>query len=204
MKNIQTKLFAALLLFLSISLASCEKDDPVPEIDQELITQLTLRFDEVDANGAIVPGSGFEVVAKDAEGISLGSSPQIEDITLLAPGKSYQLTIKLYNAIANEDMTEEVAEHGDEHQFFFLGNALVGSSAFATYSYLDEDENGQPIGLKGLLKVDEEVNQGTFRVVLRHGLNKTSNGADQPSFENFETAGGESDLDITFQIKFHA
>src|SRR5690606_2070623 len=123
---------------------------------------------------------------------------------LLAPGKSYQLTIKLYNAIANEDMTEEVAEHGDEHQFFFLGTALVGSSAFATYSYLDEDENGQPIGLKGLLKVDEEVNQCTFPIVLRHALIKTSNGFDLSSFLTFESAGGESDLDITCQIKFHA
>lgn len=203
MKNPLARLSSSLLLVLSLFIFSCEKDDPVPEIDQELITELTLVFEEVTESGEVVPNGHFEVTAKDAEGISLGSSPQIEDIVNLVPGKTYQLSIQLYNDIAKEDMTEEIAHHGDEHQFYFLGSALVGNASFLQYTYADEDENGKPIGLRGLVTVNESVNTGSFRVVLRHGLNKAFSGADQPSFENYETAGGESDLDITFQVRFN-
>jgi len=202
MKNSNATLLSGVFLCLSFFIFSCEKDDPVPEIDQELITELTLTFEEINEAGDVVPNSKFEVTAKDAEGISLGGSPHIEDIVDLVPGKTYQLSIELYNDIADEVMTEEIAEHGDEHQFYFIGSAFVGNAAFLQYSYTDEDENGKPIGLKGLVTVDESVNTGSFRVVLRHGLNKSFNGADQPSFEAYETAGGESDLDITFQVKF--
>lgn len=204
MKNSNAKLLSGLFLFLSLFIFSCEKDDPVPEIDQELITTLTLVFEEVNEAGNVVPNSKFEVTAKDAEGISLGTSPQIEDIVNLVPGKTYQLSIELYNDIADEVMTEEVAEHGDEHQFYFIGSAFVGNAAFLQYSYIDEDENGKPIGLKGQVTVGESVNTGSFRVVLRHGLNKAFGGADQPNFEDYETAGGESDLDITFLVKFNS
>lgn len=203
MKTSNAKLLNGLFLLLSVLIFSCEKDDPVPEIDQELITELTLVFEEINEAGNVVPNSKFEVTAKDAEGISLGSAPQIEDIVDLVPGKTYQLSIQLYNDIAKEDMTGEIAEHGDEHQFYFLGSAFVGNAAFLQYSYTDEDENGNPVGLKGLLTVGESVTSGSFRAVLRHGLNKAFAGADQPGFENYETAGGESDLDITFQVKFN-
>src|SRR5690606_1695382 len=147
MKNCNSKLLNGLFLLLSIFIFSCEKDDPVPEVDQELITELTLVFEELNEAGDVVPNSKFEVTAKDAEGISLGNSPEIEDIVNLVPGKTYQLSIELYNDIAKEVMTEEVAEHGDEHQFYFLGSAFVGHAAFLEYSYLDGDENGKPIGL---------------------------------------------------------
>lgn len=202
MKNSSPKLLSGLLLLLSVSIFSCEKDDPVPEIDQELITEMTLLFEEVDGTGAVVAGSAFEVVARDAQGISLGSTPQIEDISSLVPGKTYQLSITLYNDIAKEDMTGEIVAHGDEHQFYFLGSALVGDTASLGYTYLDQDADGYPLGLKGTVSVSDNVSMGSFRVVLRHGLNKAFSGADQPNFENYETAGGESDLDITFQVKF--
>lgn len=202
MKNLKKQSLASLLLLMSVFFFSCEKDDPVPELDQEVITEITLVFEELNDDGAPVPGSGFEVVARDAEGISLGGSPQVEDINSLEPGKSYQMTIRLYNDIADEDMTGEIEEHGEEHQFYFLGSALVGEAAFLDYTYDDEDVNGNPIGLKGRVSVNEsvETTTGSLRVILRHGLNKGFGGADQPVFEHYETAGGESDLDITFRV----
>src|SRR5690606_28505757 len=138
---------------LSLCLISCEKDDPLPEVDQEVITDLTLRFSEVNDSGEIVAGSGFEVVARDAEGISLGNSPEIDVIEGLEAGKKYLLEISLYNGIAGEDVTVEVAEDDTEHQFYFLGSTLVGETAFLSYEYNDEDINAQPVGLKGYLIV---------------------------------------------------
>jgi|SRR5690554_642551 len=202
MKPLNFKLSMTLLLPLALLMSACEKDDPVPEIDQEVITEVTLLFTELNEAGSPISGSSFEVIAKDAEGISLGSSPEIGAINSLEAGKNYQLQISLYNDIADEDITEEVYEAGEEHQFYFLGSSLVGNSSFLTYSYEDEDANGKPIGLHGTLTVQETASNstGTFRIILRHDLNKDFGGADEPNFLNFESAGGESDLDITFQV----
>jgi hypothetical protein len=201
MKKLSPKLSLAIFVSLSLCLISCEKEDPLPEVDQEVITEVTLLFSEVNDSGEIVSGSGFEVVARDAEGISLGNSPEIDAIEGLKPGKKYLLEVSLYNSIVGEDVTVEVAEDDTEHQFYFLGSTLVGETAFLSYEYNDEDINAQPVGLKGHLTVGSPaITTGTFRVVLRHDLNKAFEGANDPSFENFEQAGGETDLDVTFQV----
>lgn len=190
-----------MLIPLTFIMSSCEKDDPVPEIDQELITNVTLMFTEVNESDEPIAGTSFVVEAVDAQGIS-GDSPQIATISSLLPGKKYLLDIELYNSIADENVTEEIAEDDEEHQFYFLGTSLVGEAAFLTYNYNDMDGNGNPVGLQGYVTVNEtlQVNNGTFRVILRHDLNKDFSGANNPNFETFEQAGGESDLDITFQV----
>jgi len=202
MKQLNFKLPLTLLMPLALLMTACEKDDPVPEIDQEVITEITLLFTELNDAGTPISGSSFEVVARDAEGISLGSSPEIGAINSLEAGKNYQLEISLYNDIADEDITEEVHEAGEEHQFYFLGSSLMGDTAFLDYAYDDADGNGKPIGITGRVAVNETASNstGSFRIILRHGLNKNFGGADDPNFQSFESAGGESDLDITFPV----
>jgi hypothetical protein len=202
MKNQKFRSLLTIIIPLTFIISSCEKDDPVPEIDQEVITNVTLKFTEVNELNEPIAGSSFEVEAEDAQGISLGDSPQIGTISSLQPGKKYLLDIDLYNSIADESITEEIAEDDEEHQFYFLGTSLVGEAAFLSYTYIDLDENNNPVGLQGYVTVDETipVNNGTFRVILRHDLNKDFSGANNPNFETFEQAGGESDLDITFQV----
>lgn len=202
MKKSNLKLLVTLLIPVTFFLSSCEKDDPVPEIDQEVITDVTLRFTEVNELNEPIIESSFEVEAVDAQGISLGVSPEIGIISSLEPGKKYLLDIELYNSLADENVTEEVAADDEEHQFYFLGSALVGEAAFLSYSYNDMDGNGNPVGLQGYITVNETMPayNGTFRVILRHDLNKDFSGANNPNFEDFEQAGGESDLDVTFQV----
>lgn len=201
MKKWNIKLASTLLISISFFMASCEKDDPVPEIDQEVITDVTLTFTEVDESNQAV-GTSIVAVASDDQGITLGNSLEIDIISSLETGKRYQLDISLFNSIAGEDVTEEIDEDDTEHQFYFLGSALVGDEAFLSYVYDDADSNGNPVGLKGFVTVDESptVNTGSFRVVLRHDLNKDYEGADNPNFGNFDQAGGETDLDVTFQV----
>ena len=202
MKNQKFKSLLSLFIPLTLIFSSCEKDDPVPEIDQAVITNITLRFTEVNELNQPIDGSSFEVEAEDAQGISLGDSPEIETISALLPGKKYLLELDLFNSIATENITEEIAEDDEEHQFYFLGTSLVGEAAFLTYTYIDMDGNDNPVGLQGYVTVKETmpVNNGTFRVILRHDLNKEFSGANNPNFSTFEQAGGESDLDITFQV----
>ncbi|WP_297336094.1 hypothetical protein [Algoriphagus sp.] len=186
---------------LSISLfafASCESEDPVIENDGEVITDVNLNFTELDASGNEV-GTPLTFNASDAEGIEVGNALTTDDIELEA-GKTYRLDIEVLNSIENEDITEEILEEGDEHQFYFLGSAFEGSSAPLTYAY--DDESGELIGVSGIVTVSSSpgFNNAQFRVVLRHDLNKDFPGATNPSFSNFTEAGGESDLDVTFPL----
>ena len=195
MKHLKNFYILTAILF-SMALFSCESDDPVLENDEEVITDVTLRFTELDNSGAAV-GDPFEFLASDPQGIELGN-PIIETVNL-TKGKTYRLEIFLYNSIADEDITEEVQEESDEHQFYFLGSAFLGSPIL-TYTY--NDLNGEALGLNGEVVVAENpgVNNANMRVVLRHDLDKNFPGADNPNFQNFVAAGGETDLDITFPL----
>lgn len=197
MKTLQ-KLPLYLLSAGVFAFASCESDDPVIENDGELITDVTLHFTELDEAGNPT-GSAMTFTAADSEGIVVGTAPTVETVNLTS-GKSYQLEIEVANSIENEDITEEILEESDEHQFYFLGSAFVGTSAPLTYSY--KDANGELIGVKGTVAVVESpaTNNAQIRIILRHDLDKNYPGADNPNFENYNSAGGESDLDIIFPL----
>ncbi|SFU12408.1 hypothetical protein SAMN04489724_4109 [Algoriphagus locisalis] len=195
--NTKNKLYLIAFAFVSFAMASCSSEDPVPENDGEVITDVTLMFQEIDASGNAV-GSPVEFTASDAEGIEVGGAPTIETV-MLAKGKTYEMSIEVYNSIENENITEEIQEEGDEHQFYFLGSAFT-SSPFLSYTY--DDEGTELIGLKGIVSVQQSPGFSTaeMRVILRHDLDKNFPGADNPNFTDYAQAGGESDLDITFPV----
>lgn len=188
--------FIVLLAAFGLTFSSCKSDDPVPENEGELITDVTLKFTELNPAGEPT-GTPIEVVASDPDGLELGIGPTIGTITL-SRGKTYRMEISLFNSIENEDITEEIRTEKEEHQFFFLGSAFTGT-AILTYTYDDEDLDGNPVGLIGIVQTIG-FNSAQMRVVLRHDLNKSFNGANNPNWENFVQAGGETDLDITFPV----
>jgi hypothetical protein len=194
MKNLQ-KLPVYLFAVLAMGFASCESDDPVPENDGELITDVTLTFQELDGGNLV--GTPFSAKASDPEGIEVGATPTIETVTL-AKGKNYRMTITVTNSIAGEDITAEILEESDEHQFFFLGTAFTGNILTVTY----DDPSGELLGLQNELTVSSSpgANNTQMRVLLRHDLDKSYPGATNPNFQNYEQAGGETDLDITFPV----
>jgi len=189
-----------LMAFSALSFTACESDDPVIENDGEVITDVILNFQELDATGNLV-GLVTSFSASDPQGIEVGASPTIDDV-ILTKGKTYQLNIEVRNSIENEDITQEILEEGDEHQFFFLGTAFVGSPVL-TYQY--DDLSGELIGVQGIVTVAASpgFNNANMRIILRHDLDKNFPGATNPSFENFIQAGGESDLDITFPLNLN-
>lgn len=195
MKNLR-KLPLYLFGVLAIGFASCESDDPEPENDGEVITDVILIFQEMDPSNNPV-GTPISFRASDPEGIEVGTAPTIETIELTR-GKRYLLNIEVTNEIEGEDITEEILEEADEHQFFFLGSGFTSNILSITYA----DADSQLIGLQSMLTVSSSpgTNNTQMRVVLRHDLDKNFPGASNPNFENFVQAGGESDLDITFPV----
>ena len=195
MKNLK-KVSLYLLALVAFGFASCESEDPEKENDGEVITDVTLKFQELNASNAPV-GSVLSFKASDPQGIEVGKTPTIQSISL-AKGKKYQMTIEVTNAIKGEDITQEILTEAAAHQFFFLGQ--VFDSSFFSIQYADA--GGIALGLKTTVTVSSSTgtNNSNMRVVLRHELNKSFPGASNPNFANFAQAGGETDLDLTFPV----
>ena len=195
MKNLK-KVSLYLLALVAFGFASCESEDPTKENDGEVITDVTLKFQELNASNALV-GSVLSFKASDPQGIEVGKTPTIQSISL-AKGKKYQMTIEVTNAIKGEDITQEILTEAAAHQFFFLGQ--VFDSSFFSIQYADA--GGIALGLKTTVTVSSSTgtNNSNMRVVLRHDLIKSFPGASNPNFANFAQAGGETDLDLTFPV----
>jgi len=197
MKNLR-KVTLYLTALLTLAFVSCKSDEPTQENDGEVITDVTLKFQELNSTNALV-GSVLSFKASDPQGIEVGKTPTIQSINL-AKGKKYQMTIEVTNAIKGEDITQEILTEAAAHQFFFLGQ--VFDSSFLSIQYADA--GGIALGLKTTVTVSPSTgtNNSSMRVVLRHDLNKSFAGANNPNFANFVQAGGETDLDITFPVIF--
>jgi len=182
MKRIQ---FLLMLLFASVILfSSCGKDDPEVENEEEVIT--TLNYTLTSSNGEVVILSFVDL---DGDG---GESPVITGGTLMADSR-YTGTIELLNATESpaENVTEEIEEEAEEHQFFF-SSSLSG----VTVDYEDRDADGNPIGLISTLNVGS-AGTGTLTIVLRHEPMKDAEGVSDGDISN---ADGETDIEVTFPI----
>jgi hypothetical protein len=170
------KLLAAALLF-----QSCDKDDPQPVHEEEVITtvQITLAPE----------GGGIPVTLKffDADG-ELGSiAPLISVSGHLEANTVYGAIIELANETVNPvgDITEEVAAEADDHLFCFAVNGNIA------IEYEDEDDHGLPLGLITSWTTSEPGDE-KVTVTLRH----------QPGTKTGDCPGsGETDIEVTFDLQ---
>ena len=194
--RIRLRLVTALIL--SISLSSCEVDDPQKEEVPELITQVILRF-EPEAGGQSITAIATD---PDGEGVK---DIEIDRPILLVPSTTYNLSITLVNNLADAtqpeyDVTEEVREEADEHMFFFGWNENLFSdpagtgnieNALGSVSYRDEDANRLPLGLE--TKWTTSLSSvGELRIILKHQPDLKS--------EQSDARTGETDLDVIFPV----
>lgn len=182
MKNI---LFFILVLTL---FASCVKnEDPDGENEEELITTLIMQLTPNNGTGVV----NLEFVDLDGDG---GNPPTISGGTL-AINTTYTAEITVLNESESpaEDITEEILEEADEHQFFLT----LSGSLDLNWSYLDEDSEGYPVGLSMQLVTGATAGTGTLRVTLRHEPNKS---AANVAGGNIANAGGETDIEVDFPI----
>ena len=106
-------------------------------------------------------------------------------------GMTYSGTMTLLNESETpaEDITIEIQEEDDEHQFFF-------SSDDATFAYTDQDGNGNPVGLTFDMTTGSTSNSSaSMTVILRHEPDKAGAGVSAGDITN---AGGETDIEVTF------
>ena len=177
MRKVGTALAATATLFF----ASCDNDDnPDPVNEEEVITTVTATL--VPVGG----GTTITLQSRDLDGDDGPNPPVITISGDLAGNTTYNGTLEILNETESpaEDITEEILEEDDEHQFFF---EVSGSILGVTYS--DQDGDGNPLGQAFALTTGS-AGAASLRVVLRHEPTKPNTG--------LATAGGETDFDITF------
>jgi len=183
MKNVR---LSALVLATALFTACSSDDDAAFVNEEEVITTVSVM---------LTPQGGGTAVTLTSRDLD-GDGPEAPVVTVSGPvtaGVAYSGEVSFLNELANpsEDITEEVAAEGEEHQVFYQQNGL------GTFTYSDEDINGKPIGLKFNYTAGS-ANTGTLTITLRHEPNKDAQGVAEGIITN---AGGSTDAEVVFSIE---
>ncbi|MXW03780.1 MAG: type 1 periplasmic binding fold superfamily protein [Gemmatimonadetes bacterium] len=157
--------------------------------EEELITTLAITL--TPSGG----GSSITVRFRDLDGE--GGNAPVVDVLAVTAGTDYNGMVEVLNETETppEDITEEVEEEAEAHQFFF--ETLGGFSA-ATVEYADKESDyvsnsgaDHPVGLAFTLSVPENAQNGQLRVILSHFDEAPKDGVNQSD---------ETDIDVTFEV----
>lgn len=170
------------VVFISLFLSSCQKDDtdnPAPVNPGELIT--TVHMVLTDTVTGVVDTISFI----DLDGP--GGTPPVIDSMIIDAGTVYQLKLHLFDESKNPplNISSEIEYEGDTHLFVF-------SSGLAESMALDNDVNGNPVGLLNMLQ-STNTGTGTFRVELRH--------YDSAALKDAGSQSYETDIEIDFGLR---
>ncbi|WP_435262814.1 type 1 periplasmic binding fold superfamily protein [Tenacibaculum sp. nBUS_03] len=177
----------AVLFISAFTITSCSDDEIKPVNEEEVITTMTI---------VLTPSSGGNAVTIQSRDLD-GDGPNAPEITggTLAANTTYNADITLLNETESpaENITEEIEEEADEHQFFYSTTGGVNS----TFTYAGtNDSSGNPVGLKFTVATGA-AGTGNYTVILRHEPNKTAAGVKDGDITN---AGGETDIEVVFPI----
>ena len=178
----------AVLVIFTIFATSCKSDDPEPVNEEEVITTLTVTLTP-QGGGTAITFKSFDLDGTD------GPNPPVitpSSITLDA-NTTYVGVTKVENETEDpaENITLEVLEEDEEHQFFY-----TASSSLGTATYTDTDSDGNPIGVAFTFRT-ADATSGNLTVTLIHEPAKSANGVKAGSIAN---AGGETDVEAVFPI----
>ncbi|MGV3585696.1 MAG: hypothetical protein ACO1OF_01740 [Adhaeribacter sp.] len=185
MKMPPEKMFkpAFMLLLAAGLLNSCQHDDNAgaPLNESELITTVTLTMQEVGANNTVT------ATFRDPDGEG-GKDPVQFDQIILKPNAVYNTAVTLKNESVSpaQDITGEIAEEADDHQFFYTPTTGLN----LTVAYEDKDSKNLPLGLKTKITTGA-ASTGKLKVTLKH----------QAGTKNNSISTGETDVELDFTTK---
>lgn len=198
-----SKFISTVLLILAIPLFfACEgndDDDNLPIVNEtELITVLNITFVNSVTNDTTL------AVFSDPDGPG-GIPPTVTPIILKFTGENdqYLANIEVLDSSNPNNVkliNPEIEEEAEMHQFFYIPNNQASDVLNISYNPEEEtDTNGNPLGISSIWNVSGLSNQGeTVTIVLRHAPNKGAVGVATGDITN---AGGETDIEVTFQLE---
>jgi hypothetical protein len=185
MKKVIRNASLVLVLGSFIACSDSEPDIPVIPNEEELITTLKWQLVSLDAMDTL------NFIFRDLDGDG-GADPTLVTPDLKA-NTSYTAELQLLNELENpfEDITIEVLEEAEQHQFFFESTV-----ADLSVSYADLDINSKPIGILSTVQTADTAS-GVTIITLRHLPDKFAAGVSDGSLAN---AGGETDISVSFTM----
>lgn len=181
-------LFITLLTSTLFMACSSDDDSPEPVNQEEVITTMTITLTPQDG------GTPLVLQTRDLDGDGPNEPVITEDIVLEA-NTTYNGSVALLDETDPNDVeniTEEVQEEGEDHQFFYTSLNL------GTITYADVDANGNPVGLLFTLQTAASATtNGNFTATLRHEPNKDAEGVSDGDITN---AGGDTDISESFAV----
>jgi hypothetical protein len=187
--NISKITFLAIAIAFTALVSSCKKDtkkdDPEPDIENEIITTIQIEFKDSLTNAV----STYKW--ENLGGFGLGTVTTIDTVRL-TPSTKYFATILLLNKTNPAEVdtiSNEVAELSNEHQFFFSSTTNISSSYLAT----DVDINNVPLGLFPRF-VTGLVGKGDLEILLKHQPNV------KPKSGQGDKNQGSTDLNVSFPV----
>ena len=198
-----SKLISAALLILVIPMFyACEghddDDNPPTPIETELITDLRISLINPLTHDTVF------AVFSDPDGPG-GIVPTVTPIILHYTGENdkYFARIEVMDSSNPNDVeqiTPEIEEEADMHQFFYIPNADANEVVEISYDPAEgKDSNGRPVGISSIWQLSGLTSQNeTVTIVLRHQPNKGAAGVANGDITN---AGGETDIEVTFQLE---
>ncbi len=183
-KTLNSLFLCGTALVVSLFTFGCSKDPASPpENESETITTVRFRLVQTDDTTRV-----FQAQWRDLDGEG-GNPPMITGFSNLPANKTFSGSIQVLDETKSpiEDITKEIKEEDDEHQFFY-----IVSGVSLTLQYDDADSNGKPVGLKTRVTTGN-ASSGTLRIVLKHEATK-NNTISVPSTD------GETDFDIVIPV----
>lgn len=188
------KLAVLSAMLILLAFVACKEDnpsDPGGGNEQELITKVILTLTENGTSNVVT------ATFNDPDGDG-GTAPTIGSLTLKA-GSAYTGKIELKDESKNpvEDITEEVKEEADAHQFFYTPQgALAGR---ITVTITDKDSKNLPVGLEFTIAVSAGAAvtgsaANSLNVALSHFEGTTKNGTSRSP---------ETDVEINFPVNIN-
>lgn len=177
--SLKSTLVAGIMVSMLLSCSS-DDDNPVAVDEEEVITTMNVTL--TSTSGTVT------LQSQDLDGDG-PNAPVIDVSGNLTANTTYSGSIELLNETETpaEDITEEVAEEDEEHQFFF-----TTSGSLTSVAYDDVDGNGNPVGISFELTTGD-AGSGTLQITLRHEPKKPNDGS-------LADAGGETDIAQNFTV----
>ncbi|SEB41749.1 hypothetical protein SAMN04489761_0586 [Tenacibaculum sp. MAR_2009_124] len=172
----------SILFFSAVLFTACSDEDPIPVLEEEMITNVNLTFtNAADANDKVVLSN---VAPNGQDGTS---TYNVEG--KFKTGATYSLTLELLNG--DEDvLTEDIIPEAAEHFFWFKVNGIN-----LTMTRDNDDtigSGGSKLGVKTTW-VAGAVSSGNVQIALIHEPDSTDD-----SNEWGTVQGGSEDINLTF------
>lgn len=179
-----------------LTLAACREGEPIEPgftNPREAITRVVLKLVEYDAVG-IATGDTLIVTGTNTGGN--GGVPVIDTLHLMNL-HLYQGTVEVWNDLSSVNITPEIAQEAESHQFFYTPQGGVATRVIPLVTdhesdYVDNKGMDFPVGLMyNLTATSGPPASGFLNIALGHYTDIPKNGIDP---------GNESDVEIDFPV----